>query len=229
MLEDRYKYIPDLDYDEDNKSRYQYDQSVPLRTHLVITSLPPEGLLAIRAVCNQLNTCVGPQHTDLPSTRGEDIRYMIAPACLSNVLLDNLLRSQFAADRDVLIIPTTAAAAIVRGGGRLAPTLITPLLESIRRSLFRCRWHIYVFIRDSDFIGIIVDRATPNSGRLWYVDSLKWNGHRELGTVQTFLIDEAQQSYRLPHQSPIEAVQIDCGVSPLWVYKSKHEGNCVAL
>ena len=42
--EDRYQYNPDLDYDEDNKRRHQYDQSVPLRTHLVIPSLPLEGL-----------------------------------------------------------------------------------------------------------------------------------------------------------------------------------------
>ena len=71
---------------------------------------------------------------------------MIVPTRLSNVLLDNLFSSQFAADNDVFIIPTTVTAKIVRGGGRLAPTMITPLLESIRQSLFRRRWHIYVFI-----------------------------------------------------------------------------------
>ena len=65
---------------------------------------------------------------------------------MSNVLLDNLFSSQFAVDNDVLIIPTTATAEIVRGGERLVPTMITPLLKSIGQSLFRCRWHIYVLI-----------------------------------------------------------------------------------
>ena len=122
MLDGRYQYNPHLDYDEDNQSRYQYDQSVPLRTHLVIPLLPPESLQAIRAVCTRPKGCVGPQHANLPSTRGEDILDMIAPTCMSNDLLDNLLSSQFSADRDDLIIPTIATTAIVHGGVRLAPT-----------------------------------------------------------------------------------------------------------
>ena len=126
---------------EDNEGRYQYDKSVPLRTHLVIPPLPPEGLQPIRAVYTQLNYCVGPQHTKFPSTRGKDILDKIAPTCMSNVLLVNLLSSQFAADRDVLVIPTTATSAIVHDCGRLAPTVITPLLEFIRQSLLRCKWH----------------------------------------------------------------------------------------
>ena len=85
-------------------------------------------------------------------------------------------------------------------------------------------------------MGFLVDRTTPHSWRLRYVNSLKWNGHREIGTVQTFLTDEAryanipfswngyeivaqasvtmpiQRSYRLPQQFPIDDIQIDCGV-----------------
>ena len=86
------------------------------------------------------------------------------------------------------------------------------------------------FIRDVHFIGVLLNRTTPHSGRLWYVDSHKWNDHREIEAVQTFLTNEAryahipfswngyeivaqasasmpiQRSYRLPHQLPIEAV-----------------------
>ena len=35
--------------------------------------------------------------------------------------------------------------------------------------------YIYVFVRDSHIIGVLVDMATPHSGRLWYVGSLKWS------------------------------------------------------
>ena len=98
---------------------------------------------------------------------------MIAPMRMSNVLLNNLFSSQFAADNDVLIIPTTARAELFRGGGQLVQTMITPLLEFIRQSLFRSRWHVYVLVRNSHFIGVHVDRTTSHLRLLWYVDSLK--------------------------------------------------------
>ena len=53
---------------------------------------------------------------------------------MSNVLLDNLMSSQFAGDYYVSIIPTTATEYIIRGGRRLKQTMITPQLESKRQS-----------------------------------------------------------------------------------------------
>ena len=58
---------------------------------------------------------------------------MIVPTRMSNVLLDILFSSQFAADNDVLINPTTATAEIVHGGRRLAPTMITNYLNQYNK------------------------------------------------------------------------------------------------
>ena len=123
-------------------------------------------------------------------------------------------------------------------GGDLDNVVSQPeTLPDISASLFHCRWHIYSFIRDAHFVGVLVDRGDPHTnGKVWYVDSLKWDGSRELAVVQKFLENESrrrnypfawtsfniqtqasycmpvQRTYRRVDEDPFTAHHIDCGI-----------------
>ena len=59
--------------------------------------------------------------------------------------------------------------------------------------LFHCRWRVYSFILDASFVFVLVDRGDPNtSQKVCYMNSLKWDGSRELAVVTAFLGHEAR-------------------------------------
>ena len=60
--------------------------------------------------------------------------------------------------------------------------------------VFCCLWYVYSFLRDAHFIGVLVDRGDAHTnGKAWYVDSIKWDGRRELEIVRAFLGHEARR------------------------------------
>ena len=202
-----------------------------------LPELPQAGRLELLAACETAN-CVGFPWPGAEPVRGFDVMDMIEPNCLTDALLTQMLMVQFGGDRDVLVIPVSVTQVLTSCRGDLDVVLSQPkAVPDICARLFHCRWHVYSFIRDGHFVGVLVDRGDPHTdGKVWYVDSLKWDGCRELEVVRAFLGHEArrknlpsawasfaiqpqasycmpvQRTYRRVDEDPIAAHHIDCGI-----------------
>ena len=82
----------------------------------------------------------------------------------------------------MLVIPVSVTKVLTSCAGQLDKVFSQPkAVTDICARLLNCRWYVYIFLRDAHFIGILVDRGDASAiERVWYADSLKWDGHREL-------------------------------------------------
>ena len=163
MLDPTYSYNPYLDYDEDNEAHYRYDQSAALQMYLELPELPHEGRSKPFAACATVN-CVGFPWPGAEPVRGFDIMDMIEPNCLTDPLLTQMLMVQFGGNRDELVILVSVTKVLTSCRGDLDNVFSQPkAVPELCARLFHCRRHVYSFIRDGHFVGILVDHGDPQT------------------------------------------------------------------
>ena len=146
MLDPGYSYNPYLDHDEDNEAHYRYDQSASLRTYLQLPELPQAGRVELMANSTDAN-CIGFPWPDTEPVRGFDVRDMIAPNCLTEALLTQMMMVQFGGDREVLVIPVSVTQVLTSCAGQLDNVFSQPkAAPDICARLFHCRWYVYSFL-----------------------------------------------------------------------------------
>ena len=120
---------------------------------------------------------------------------MIEPNGVTDALLTRMLLVQFGGGKEVLVIPVSVTQVLTSCAGDLDNVFSQQkAVPDICVPLFHCRWHVYSFIRDANFLSVVVARWDPNTQRnFWYVDSLKWDGSRELAVVRAFLELESRR------------------------------------
>ena len=100
---------------------------------------------------------------------------MIDLNCITDTSLTNRFVVQFRLDSDVLVIPVSVTTVLSSCAEDLDNVLSQPkAMPDICAILFYCRWHVYIFLRDLHFIGVLVDCGRAGEiGRVWYAYSLK--------------------------------------------------------
>ena len=114
---------------------------------------------------------------------------MNKPKGLSDTLLTHMLLVQLGGDGEVLVFPVSVTQVLTPSAGDLDDVSSQPdALPEICAHLIHCRWHVYSFLRDKPFLGVLFDRGdSTTNGNVWYVDSLKSDGSSELAVVLSFL------------------------------------------
>ena len=114
---------------------------------------------------------------------------------VTDALLTQMLMVQFGGDRDELVILVSVTQVLTSCAGDLDNVLSQPqAVPDICARLFHCRWHVYSFIRDAHFVGVLVDCGDPHTaGKVLFVESLKWDGCKELEVVRAIQYHEARR------------------------------------
>ena len=163
MLDPTHSYNPYIDQDEDNEAHYRYDQSGALRTYLELSELPQAGRSALLVACATANRVAFPWVGAEP-VRGYDFMGMIELNGVTDALLTQILMVQFGGGRDELVILVSVTQVLTSCAGDLDNVLSQPqAVPDICARLFHCRWHVYSFIRDAHFVGVLVDCGDPHT------------------------------------------------------------------
>ena len=94
---------------------------------------------------------------------------IIAPAGLTDALLTQRFMVQFGGEQDMLVIPVSVTQVRTSCAGDLDNVFSQPKrMSDICARLFHCRWHVYIFLRDDHFVGVLIDRGDVHTDeRAW--------------------------------------------------------------
>ena len=177
MLDSTYSYNPYQDHDEDNETHYRYHQSAELRKKLELPELTHPGRSELRSERKTAN-CLGFPRPGAEADRGFDIKDMFKPKGLNDTIFTQMSLVQFGADSNELVITVLVTQGLTSCAEDLDNVSSKPeALPDICSHLFHCSWHVYSFLRDIHFVGVLVNRVDSTiSGNVWYVDSFKSDG-----------------------------------------------------
>ena len=216
----------------------EYERKIHDSLDIVITlpSVTASDRLLILQSCQRATVVMGtPSQT---SISGRELQDLVAPDCITTVLLDYLLLRTLSHREDVVLVPTDITSVLLLHGH--SPDHLEPhahLITDIRSRLLSAKWVLFAMYQSAHFMAVIAecDQSWHYPTRLSYIDSLKWNGTFAVRAAKQFLVEElrllmiypqwhtcelrlqasidmiTQQRLLLPGPCP-SAVQMDCGI-----------------